>query len=110
MINRNLRTSSITELVEDGRQKEITAKQTEARDQSDRKPPGSPVNLFVPDGFQFYTLNSNGQLVMKQMTQQEIQGMIAGGGGSLPVDMGVHQAHLVDNDVGETKVCYLSHC
>lgn len=64
-----------------------------------RDPPGSPVNLFTPDEFQFYTLNGQGQLVMKQMTKQEIQSMIAAGGGgptvgNLPVDLGHHQSAL----------------
>lgn len=61
-----------------------------------RSPPGSPVKLFMPDEFQFYTLNNNGQLVMKQMTKQEIQGMIAAGSAGnsqVPVDLGHHQLH-----------------
>ena len=71
-----------------------------------REPPGSPVTLFMPDEFQFYTLNGDGQLVMKQMTKQEIQGMIAagsaaGGPGILPIELGHHQAQLAD---GEPKV------
>ncbi|OXU28466.1 hypothetical protein TSAR_011463 [Trichomalopsis sarcophagae] len=69
-----------------------------------RDPPGSPVNLFTPDEFQFYTLNGHGQLVMKQMTKQEIQSMIAAGGGgptvgNLPVDLGHHQSSMTADAV-----------
>ncbi|XP_014220284.1 uncharacterized protein LOC106648117 [Trichogramma pretiosum] len=63
--------------------------------------PGSPVNLFTPDDFQFYTLDSSGQLVKKQMTKQEIQGMIAAGAGAaaaassnLPVDLSHHKTKI----------------
>jgi hypothetical protein len=47
-----------------------------------RDPPGSPVKLFMPDEFQFYTLDGHGQLVMKQMSKEEIQGMLAASVGS----------------------------
>ncbi|XP_026672532.1 uncharacterized threonine-rich GPI-anchored glycoprotein PJ4664.02 isoform X2 [Ceratina calcarata] len=42
--------------------------------------PPSPANLLKPDGFQFYTYNEKGEMITKQMTMQEIQTLIAGGG------------------------------
>ncbi|XP_023246423.1 mucin-17 [Copidosoma floridanum] len=74
-----------------------SAGQTEVREKTrPREPPGSPVKLFMPDEFQFYTLNANGQLVMKQMTKQEIQGMIAVGAGNagLSDDHSYHPSQL----------------
>ena len=72
--------------------------------------PGSPVDLFTPDEFQFYTLNSKGQLVKKQMTKQEIQGMIAAGAGAattsanggLQMDLSYHRTKISEH---EPKVC-----
>ncbi|XP_012153238.2 uncharacterized protein LOC100878162 [Megachile rotundata] len=42
--------------------------------------PPSPANLLKPDRFQFYTYNEKGDMITKQMTMQEIQALIAGGG------------------------------
>ncbi|KOC59119.1 Ovalbumin-related protein Y [Habropoda laboriosa] len=42
--------------------------------------PPSPANLLKPDGFQFYTYNERGDMITRQMTIQEIQALIAGGG------------------------------
>lgn len=42
--------------------------------------PPSPANLLKPDRFQFYTYNERGDMITKQMTMQEIQALIAGGG------------------------------
>lgn len=42
--------------------------------------PPSPANLLKPDGFQFYTYNERGDMITRQMTMQEIQALIAGGG------------------------------
>ncbi|CAD6244763.1 GSCOCG00013461001-RA-CDS, partial [Cotesia congregata] len=47
--------------------------------------PTSPVDLLRPDKISFYTFDSNGQVVLKRMTEKEIQSLIAAGGGQLPV-------------------------
>ncbi|XP_011498183.1 PREDICTED: uncharacterized protein LOC105362440 [Ceratosolen solmsi marchali] len=75
--------SSVT-VDEAGARKNVIA--TGSRDTTrHRDPPGSPVKLFMPDEFQFYTLNGYGQLVMKQMSKQEIQGMIAASVGGVNI-------------------------
>jgi len=40
----------------------------------------SPAGLLRPDKFQFYTYNEKGDMITRQMTVQEIQGLIAAGG------------------------------
>ncbi|RLU21061.1 hypothetical protein DMN91_007677 [Ooceraea biroi] len=40
----------------------------------------SPAGLLRPDKFQFYTYNDKGDMITRQMTVQEIQGLIAAGG------------------------------
>ncbi|XP_015592143.1 mucin-17 isoform X2 [Cephus cinctus] len=65
--------------------------------------PASPAVLLRPDRFQFYTLNKNGDVVTKQMTEQEIHSLIAAGGGQLPVEM--HEPQKVgDEPSGGMKV------
>lgn len=49
--------------------------------------PPSPGGLLRPDRFQFYTLNKNGEVVTKQMTEKEIQTLIAAGGGHFPTEI-----------------------
>jgi len=48
--------------------------------QSSHKLVASPAGLLRPDKFQFYTYNDNGDMITRQMTAQEIQGLIAAGG------------------------------
>lgn len=65
--------------------------------------PGSPAGLLKPDRFQFYTFNKDGNVVTKQMTEKEIQGLIAAGGGHLP--MQIHEPQAAgDVPVGGMKV------
>ncbi|XP_033214259.1 mucin-17-like [Belonocnema kinseyi] len=54
--------------------------------------PASPAGLLRPDKFQFYTLNKDGDVVTKQMTMQEIQSLIAAGGGHFPTE--IHQTQM----------------
>lgn len=49
--------------------------------------PPSPGGLLRPDRFQFYTLNKNGEVITKQMTEKEIQTLIAAGGGHFPMEI-----------------------
>lgn len=56
----------------------------------------------MPDEFQFYTLNGNGELVMKQMTKQEIQGMLAASGDGL--EIGQHHQTQLPVSSDEAKV------
>lgn len=48
--------------------------------QSSHKLVASPAGLLRPDKFQFYTYNDKGDMITRQMTAQEIQGLIAAGG------------------------------
>ncbi|EFN81638.1 Serpin B6 [Harpegnathos saltator] len=48
--------------------------------QSGHKLVASPAGLLRPDKFQFYTYNDKGDMITRQMTVQEIQGLIAAGG------------------------------
>ncbi|XP_032688922.1 serine-rich adhesin for platelets [Odontomachus brunneus] len=48
--------------------------------QSSQKLVASPAGLLRPDKFQFYTYNDKGDMITRQMTVQEIQGLIAAGG------------------------------
>ncbi|XP_014482296.1 PREDICTED: mucin-5AC-like [Dinoponera quadriceps] len=48
--------------------------------QSGQKLVASPAGLLRPDKFQFYTYNDKGDMITRQMTVQEIQGLIAAGG------------------------------
>ncbi|XP_011254197.2 bromodomain-containing protein DDB_G0280777 [Camponotus floridanus] len=55
--------------------------------QSSHKLVASPAGLLRPDKFQFYTYNDNGDMITRQMTAQEIQGLIAAGGADhVPMD------------------------
>ena len=54
--------------------------------------PGSPAGLLRPDRFQFYTLNKKGEVVTKQMTEQEIQSLIAAGGGHFATE--IHETQM----------------
>ncbi|KAJ8682747.1 hypothetical protein QAD02_018539 [Eretmocerus hayati] len=67
-----------------------------------RNPPASPVKFVKPGEFHFYTLDSNGQLVKKQMTKQQIQGMIANGGPGTGVNdnLGLHHHHHHHHELG----------
>lgn len=47
--------------------------------------PASTVDMLKPDGFQFYTVDEKGQLITRQMTDAEIQSIIAAAGGPLPI-------------------------
>lgn len=49
--------------------------------------PVSPAVLLRPDKFQFYTFNQKGDVITKQMTEQQIQSLIAAGGGHLPLEL-----------------------
>lgn len=65
--------------------------------------PASPAGFLRPDRFQFYTYNKQGDVVMKQMTKQEIQSLIAAGGGH--VTMEIHEPQNAgDVQSGGTKV------
>ncbi|KYM97576.1 Serpin B6 [Cyphomyrmex costatus] len=48
--------------------------------QSSHKLVASPAGLLRPDKFQFYTYDDKGDMITRQMTAQEIQGLIASGG------------------------------
>ncbi|XP_011639639.1 putative GPI-anchored protein pfl2 [Pogonomyrmex barbatus] len=48
--------------------------------QSNHKLVASPAGLLRPDKFQFYTYDDKGDMITRQMTAQEIQGLIAAGG------------------------------
>lgn len=48
--------------------------------QSSHKLVASPAGLLRPDKFQFYTYNDKGDMITRQMTVEEIQGLIAAGG------------------------------
>ncbi|XP_011876426.1 PREDICTED: mucin-19 [Vollenhovia emeryi] len=48
--------------------------------QSSHKLVASPAGLLRPDKFQFYTYDDKGDMITRQMTAQEIQGLIAAGG------------------------------
>lgn len=48
--------------------------------QSSHKLVASPAGLLRPDKFQFYTYDEKGDMITRQMTAQEIQGLIAAGG------------------------------
>lgn len=54
--------------------------------------PASPAGLLRPDMFQFYTLNKDGDVITKQMTMQEIQSLIAAGGGHFSTE--IHQSQM----------------
>ena len=69
--------------------------------------PGSPAVMLRPDKFQFYTFNKDGNVVTKQMTEQEIQSLIAAGGGHLPMEIHDHQ-NAGDVSTGGMKVSALT--
>ncbi|XP_012235282.1 serine-rich adhesin for platelets [Linepithema humile] len=48
--------------------------------QSSHKLVASPAGLLRPDKFQFYTYDEKGDMITRQMTVEEIQGLIAAGG------------------------------
>lgn len=48
--------------------------------QSGHKLVASPAGLLRPDKFQFYTYDEKGDMITRQMTVEEIQGLIAAGG------------------------------
>ncbi|XP_066586942.1 mucin-22-like [Prorops nasuta] len=59
--------------------------------------PPSPADLLRPDKFQFYTYNERGDMITRQMTEKEIQSLIAAGGGShLPMDL--HEPQKASDD------------
>ncbi|XP_044003085.1 mucin-17 isoform X3 [Aphidius gifuensis] len=65
--------------------------------------PASPAVLLRPDKFQFYTFNQRGDVITKQMTEQQIQSLIAAGGGHLPME--IHEPQKAgDVPLGGLKV------
>lgn len=66
------------------------------------EPLASPADLLRPDRFQFYTFNNNGEIVTKQMTEKEIQSLIAAGGSHYPME--IHEPMKPDTTSGENKV------
>lgn len=71
-------TSTITHQDRDGRAHHPPNGKNET--QSSHKLVASPAELLLPDKFQFYTYDEKGDMITRQMTAQEIQGLIAGGG------------------------------
>ncbi|XP_011699036.1 PREDICTED: mucin-6 isoform X2 [Wasmannia auropunctata] len=71
-------TSTITRQDHDGRAHHPPNGKNET--QSSHKLVASPAGLLRPDKFQFYTYDDKGDMITRQMTAQEIQGLIAAGG------------------------------
>ncbi|XP_024869381.1 uncharacterized protein LOC112453068 [Temnothorax curvispinosus] len=71
-------TSTIIRQDHDGRAHHPTNGKNET--QSGHKLVASPAGLLRPDKFQFYTYDDKGDMITRQMTAQEIQGLIAAGG------------------------------
>ncbi|XP_012535876.1 uncharacterized protein LOC105836413 [Monomorium pharaonis] len=71
-------TSTITRQDHDGRAHHLPNGKNET--QSNHKLVASPAGLLRPDKFQFYTYDDKGDMITRQMTAQEIQGLIAAGG------------------------------
>ncbi|XP_046739935.1 titin [Diprion similis] len=65
--------------------------------------PASTVDMLKPDGFQFYTVDEKGQLITRQMTDSEIQSIIAAGGGPFPIET-QDPEKAEENMTGEMKV------
>lgn len=70
--------------------------------------PTSPVDLLRPDKISFYTLDSNGQVVLRRMTEKEIQSLIAAGGGQLPVAISEPQK-ITESTGMKVKIINLDH-
>lgn len=64
--------------------------------QSSHKLVASPAGLLRPDKFQFYTYDDKGDMITRQMTAQEIQGLIAAGGAD-HVAMDRHEPQKADD-------------
>ncbi|KAL0134678.1 hypothetical protein PUN28_001458 [Cardiocondyla obscurior] len=77
-------TSTIIRQDHDGRAHHPPSGKNET--QSSHKLVASPAGLLRPDKFQFYTYNEKGDMITRQMTAQEIQGLIAAGGTDHIVD------------------------
>lgn len=76
--------------------------------QSSHKLVASPAGLLRPDKFQFYTYDDKGDMITRQMTAQEIQGLIAAGGAD-HVAMDRHEPQKADDVLtGGKKVGLLS--
>ncbi|XP_015524445.2 titin [Neodiprion lecontei] len=65
--------------------------------------PASTIDMLKPDGFQFYTVDEKGQLITRQMTDSEIQSIIAAGGGPFPIET-QDPEKTGENMTGEMKV------
>ncbi|XP_048507213.1 microtubule-associated protein futsch isoform X1 [Athalia rosae] len=86
---------------EDGNDKNAVADSSEQKKGTDSLP-ASPVDMMKPESFQFYTVDDKGQLITRQMTDSEIQSIIAAGGGAFPAES--QDSEKSDNLTGEMKV------
>ncbi|XP_034937791.1 mucin-5AC [Chelonus insularis] len=81
----------------------ITVTDPQKRIYSSKTQPPSPIHFFSPDKIYYYTHDINGGMVVKEMTEKEIQSLIAAGSGNLPVP--VQESSKVEElQPGGTKV------